>query len=121
MNGHPVHVFLEFMPTVPLMSSQIEARKSLSIQGPDFGRSAVESNSDDEEEDEEILGPTQFSGAELRSARPPHSEDEGRNSLELDINYKIILLYCQLCGWFRIRIKAINLCYEKNARSSNST
>ena len=53
------------------------------FQGPGFGRSAVESNSEDEDEDEEILGPTHFSGAELRSARPPHSEDEGRNSVEV--------------------------------------
>jgi len=48
----------------------------LDAQGPGFGRGAVESNSDDEEEDEEIMGPTHFTGAELRSARPPHSEDE---------------------------------------------
>ena len=37
-----------------------------------------------EDEDEETLGPASFSGAELRSARPPHSEDEGGNSLKLD-------------------------------------
>lgn len=39
------------------------------------------------------MGPTHFTGAELRSARPPHSEDEGRNSVDLDYSSSIAYIY----------------------------